>query len=87
MVDHIEGVLQLPRGKFVIPNIHPMLAGAGATLESIGSSIGQISRAVFIGGGGGGGFWKGVAEDGGVTIAITAFAGLALAAAVFYTTR
>ncbi|GFP88775.1 GTPase-activating protein gyp7 [Phtheirospermum japonicum] len=86
MVDYLEGVLQLPRGRFVIPNIHPMLACGAAALESIGSSIGQISRAVFIGGGGGGGFWKGAAADGSVTLAVTAFAGLALAAAVFYTT-
>ncbi|KAL3653684.1 hypothetical protein CASFOL_003365 [Castilleja foliolosa] len=84
MVDHIEGELQLPKGKSVIPSIYPMLAGAGTALDSIGSSIGQLSRALFIGGGG---LWKGAAADGGATLAVTAFAGLSLAAAVFYTTR
>ncbi|KAK6155500.1 hypothetical protein DH2020_009748 [Rehmannia glutinosa] len=64
-----------------------MLAGAAAVVESIGSSISQLSRAVFIGGGGGGGFWRDTAANGRVTLAFTAFAGLALAAAVFYTTR
>ncbi|KAK6155525.1 hypothetical protein DH2020_009773 [Rehmannia glutinosa] len=86
MVENLLGVLQHPRGKFVIPDIHPMLAGAAAVVESIGSSISQLSRAVFIGGGGGGGFWRDTAANGRVTLAFTAFAGLALAAAVFYTT-
>ncbi|CAA0813056.1 Ypt/Rab-GAP domain of gyp1p superfamily protein [Striga hermonthica] len=78
MVDYL---LQLPRGKFVIPSTHPMLSGGAAALGSIGTSIGQISRAVFVGGGGS---WKDAAANGGLTLAVTALAGLALAAAVFY---
>ncbi|KAK6155526.1 hypothetical protein DH2020_009774 [Rehmannia glutinosa] len=87
MVENLTGVLQHPRGKFVIPDIHPMVAGAGAAavVESIGSSISQLSRAVFIGGGGGGGSLRDTAANG--RVVFTAFAGLALAAAVFYTTR
>ncbi|KAL6509228.1 hypothetical protein OROGR_022538 [Orobanche gracilis] len=83
MVDCPEGVLQHPSGIFV--NIHPMLAGGGVNFESLGSKIGQISRAAFVGGGGG--FWKEAAADGRVALAFTAFAGIALAAAVLYTTR
>ncbi|KAI3457959.1 hypothetical protein Pfo_014622 [Paulownia fortunei] len=86
MVENPLGVLRHPKGKFGIPDIHPMLAGGAALVEAIGSSISQLSRAVFIGGGGGG-FWKDAAANDGVTLAFTAFAGLALAAAVFYTTR
>lgn len=87
MVDNQQrGVLLLPKGRFVIPGIHPMLAGAAAAVESIGSRISELSRAVFLGGGGGG-FWRDAAANGGVTLAFTAFAGIALAAAVLYTTR
>ena len=84
MVDNQQGV---PRGRFVIPRIHPMLAGGAAAVQAIGSRIGELSRVVFIGGGGGGGFWRDAASNGGLTLAFTAFAGLALAAAVFYTSR
>ncbi|KAH6760454.1 Ypt/Rab-GAP domain of gyp1p superfamily protein [Perilla frutescens var. hirtella] len=85
MVENQQGVLLHPKGKFVIPDIHPMLAGGAAALEAIGIRISELSRAAFIGGGGGG-FWRDAAANGGVTLAFTAFAGLALAAAVFYTT-
>lgn len=86
MVENQQSVLRLPKGKFVIPDFHPMLAGGAAALQAIGTRISDLSRAVFIGGGGGG-FWTDAAANGGVTLAFTAFAGLALAAAVFYTTR
>lgn len=87
MVENPLGLLRLPKGKFVIPDIQPMLAGGAAAVKAIGSSIIHLSRAVFIGGGGGGGFWADAAANGGVTLAFTAIAGLALAAAVVFTTR
>ncbi|XP_041998774.1 rab GTPase-activating protein 22-like isoform X1 [Salvia splendens] len=87
MVENQQGVSHLPRGRFVIPRIHPMLAGGAAAVQAIGSRIGDLSSVVFIGGGGGGGFWRDAASNGGLTLAFTAFAGLALAAAVFYTSR
>ncbi|KAL0304457.1 UNVERIFIED_CONTAM: GTPase-activating protein gyp7 [Sesamum radiatum] len=64
-----------------------MLAAGAAAVGAIGSSIGQLSRTVFIRGGGGGGAWKDVAANGGVTLGFTVFAGVALAAVVFYTAR
>ncbi|KAL0452384.1 UNVERIFIED_CONTAM: GTPase-activating protein GYP7 [Sesamum latifolium] len=83
MVHSPLGVLLNPRVKVLIPDLHPMLAAGASAIEAIGTSISQASRAVIIGGG----FWKEAAENGGVTLAFTAIAGVALAAAVFYTTR
>ncbi|KAL0403260.1 UNVERIFIED_CONTAM: GTPase-activating protein GYP7 [Sesamum radiatum] len=83
MVQSPLGVLLNPRVKVLIPDLHPMLAAGASAIEAIGTSISQASRAVIVGGG----FWKEAAENGGVTLAFTAIAGVALAAAVFYTTR
>ncbi|KAL0299725.1 UNVERIFIED_CONTAM: hypothetical protein Sradi_6632300 [Sesamum radiatum] len=58
-----------------------------AAVGAIGSSISQLSRTVFMRAGGGGGAWKDAAANGGVTLGFTVFAGLALAAVVFYTAR
>ncbi|KAL8538100.1 hypothetical protein ACS0TY_000160 [Phlomoides rotata] len=86
MVENQPGALRLPKCKFVVSVIHPMLSGGAAAVEAIGSSISQLSRAVFVGGGGGG-FWSDAAANRGLTLAVTAFAGLAVAAVVVYTTR
>lgn len=86
MVDNQLRALRLPNCKFVVSVIHPMLSGGAAAVEAIGSSISQLSRAVFVGGGGGG-FWSDASANGGLTLAFTAVAGLAVAVAVVYTTR
>lgn len=72
----------------------PMLLLFGSSVRAysnavrvIGVSISKLGGAVFFGGRGGG-FWNDeAASNAGVAVAVTALAGLALAAALFYTTR
>ncbi|KAH0702958.1 hypothetical protein KY290_018279 [Solanum tuberosum] len=62
---------------------------ASNVVESIGNRISKLGG-VFIGvnGGNGGAFWMDrQPSNAGIAFAVTALAGLALAAAVFYTTR
>ncbi|XP_073019868.1 rab GTPase-activating protein 22-like isoform X1 [Primulina eburnea] len=84
MVDNQLGLSRHPWRKIVVPNLRSMLSGGSAAVGAIGGSIGQLRRAVFTGGDGG--FWMDGTANGFVTFAVTALAGLVLAAAVFYTT-
>ncbi|MCD7452249.1 hypothetical protein HAX54_016014 [Datura stramonium] len=58
-------------------------------VESIGTRISKLGGVfIGVGGGNGGGFWMDrQTSNAGIAFAVTALAGLALAAAVFYTTR
>lgn len=66
-----------------------MPVSGGSLVEAVGGAIGKLGGGIIgFGGASGGGFWKetGV-PDASVAVAVTALAGLALAAAVFCATR
>ncbi|XP_073131365.1 rab GTPase-activating protein 22-like isoform X1 [Henckelia pumila] len=84
MVENRLGLSRHPWGKIVVPNLRSMISGGSAAVGAIGGSISQLRRAVFTGGDGG--FWMDQTANGFVTLAVTALAGLVLAAAVYYTT-
>ncbi|XP_073284852.1 rab GTPase-activating protein 22-like isoform X1 [Primulina huaijiensis] len=84
MVENRLGLSRHPWGKIVVLNLRSMLSGGSAAVGAICGSISQLRRAVLIAGDGG--FWMDQTASGFVTLAVTALAGLVLAAAVFYTT-
>ncbi|XP_073031066.1 rab GTPase-activating protein 22-like isoform X1 [Primulina eburnea] len=84
MVENRLGLSRHPWGKIVVLNLRSMLSGGSAAVGAICGSIIQLRRAVFTAGDGG--FWMDQTASGFVTLAVTALAGLVLAAALFYTT-